>query len=70
MLTYYLIGAALLIVLAARFLRGTKPRCPECGLPRENDHPICECGWVFEYPDDELPIEYGDPESSEWQEER
>lgn len=66
MLTTSLIGAAVVIVIIARLMRRRSvERCPDCDRPRESDHPICECGWVFEYPDDGAPLEYGDPDTFE-----
>jgi len=63
-LIYYLLAVTLLIVLVARLRRTPVERCPECGEARQDDHPICPCGWVFEYPDDGLPLEYGDPDDA------
>ena len=64
--TYGLIAVVLLVVIVARILyRGAAERCPDCGARREGDAPICSCGWAFAYPEDELPIEYGDPDDAE-----
>ena len=64
MLFYYLLAAVLLVVLVVRLVRKPVERCPDCGEIREDDTPICSCGWVFEYPDDDgPPLEYGDPDA-------
>lgn len=57
-----LIAILLLVVVVWRLLARRVERCPDCGRRREGDHPICECGYVFEYPDDGEPLEYGDPD--------
>ena len=62
MLYTLLIVGALLIVLVSRVLFRSVETCPECGQKREGDGPICPCGWVFEYPEDDAPLEYGDPD--------
>lgn len=54
----------LIIVILAKYLYKPVERCPECNTPRESDHPICPCGYVFEFPEDDDPLEYGDPEDS------
>lgn len=64
-LTTLLIGLALIVVLVARFARPGIERCPDCNRKREDDEPICPCGWVFEYPDDGEPLEYGTSEEAE-----
>ena len=65
-LTTLLIGLALVAVLAVRFLGQKVERCPDCHQKRVDDTPICECGWVFEYPEDNEPLEYGSsPEEAE-----
>ena len=62
---YSIIFAAILIfVVLAKYLNNPAERCPECGTVRESDHPICTCGYVFEFPDDDEPLEYGDPEDT------
>ena len=62
-MAYGLLFTALIaIVLVFRFLLPRAERCPDCGLKREDDHPICACGWVYEFPDDGDPLEYGDPD--------
>jgi hypothetical protein len=58
-LTLMLAGAALLAVLA-RWLGRPGERCPECGLRRAEDAPLCSCGWIFEPPEGEDDLEYGD----------
>jgi hypothetical protein len=58
-LTSLLIGLAIVIVLVVRLWGPTTERCPDCHLKRVDDDPICECGWVFEYPEDNQPLEYG-----------
>ncbi|MDA0748326.1 MAG: hypothetical protein O2954_17555 [bacterium] len=62
MLSMFLIGAAVLLVVAAKYLYHPAERCPDCGLKREDNTPICECGWVFEFPEDDSPLEYGEPD--------
>ena len=59
-----LIAGTLLIAVLFRYLSRPAEACPECGLKREDDTPICSCGWVFEYPEDDDPLEYGDPEDT------
>lgn len=59
MLYSLLIAAAVLIVILFRTILKPGERCPECGQKREGDAPICACGWVFEYPDSDDPLEYG-----------
>lgn len=49
-----------MVVAALKYLHKPTPRCPECHTPRDGDHPICECGYVFEFPDDDEPFEYSD----------
>jgi hypothetical protein len=62
-MTYPLILAILLLVVVAwRLLARRVERCPDCGRTRQDEDPICECGYVFEYPDDDEPLEYGDPD--------
>ena len=51
-----------LAVVAWRWLASNVERCPDCGLRRDGDYPICECGYVYEYPEDSEPLEYGDPD--------
>lgn len=62
MLYTVLIAAVLLVVCALKYLFKPAETCPECGRKREGDGPICPCGWVFEYPEDSEPLEYGDPD--------
>ncbi len=62
-LTLFFAGL-LIVVVAVKYLRRPVEKCPDCGLPRDGDHPICDCGWVFEYPDDGSPMEYGDPDDA------
>ena len=57
-----LFAAVLIAVVLIKCLRKPVERCPECHTPRESDHPICPCGYVFEFPDDGDPFEYGDPD--------
>ena len=57
-----LFAAVLILVVLIKCLRKPVERCPECHTPRESDHPICPCGYVFEFPDDGDPLEYGDPD--------
>ena len=58
------LAAVLVIVLAVKLLHRPTEACPECGTVREAESPICPCGWVFEYPEDEQPLEYGSPEDA------
>ncbi|MCZ6632298.1 MAG: hypothetical protein O7G87_02770 [bacterium] len=62
MLPTLLITGALLLVLLYKVFAPTVERCPDCSQKREDDTPICDCGWVFEYPEDDTPLEYGDPD--------
>jgi hypothetical protein len=57
-----LLAVLLLVVIAWRLLARQVERCPDCGSAREHDHPICDCGYVFEYPETDEPMEYGDPD--------
>lgn len=58
---YSLIFATvLIIVVLLKYFHKPVERCPECHTPRESDHPICTCGYVFEFPDDDEPLEYDD----------
>ena len=59
-----LFAGTLLVVLTLKYLVKPAARCPECGQKRESDTPICPCGWIFEYPEDDAPLEYGDPDST------
>jgi hypothetical protein len=59
LLTLMLAGAVLLAVLA-RWLGRPGERCPECGLRREEGSPLCSCGWIFETPEREDDLEYGE----------
>ena len=62
MLYTFLIAAALLAAIVTRYAVTRTQRCPECGRKREEDAPICSCGWIFEYPEDCEPLEYGEPD--------
>ena len=62
MVATLLIAGAILLVIILRLLARGKETCPDCGRERDPDSPICACGWVFEYPDDGAPLEYGDPD--------
>ena len=64
MLYTTLILAAVLIAVVGKYLLKPAERCPDCREIRLDEHPICQCGWVFEYPDDDEPIEYGDPDEA------
>lgn len=59
MTTTLLIALALLAAVAARYLIPTRERCPDCNTVREDDTPICACGWIYETPDDDA-LEYGE----------
>ena len=61
MLPTLLIAGALLLAIFLKVFAKSVERCPECGQKREDQTPICPCGWVFEYPEDDEPLEYGDP---------
>ena len=60
-----LLTGVLLTVLLFKYLAKPGERCPGCGQKREDDHPICPCGWAFEFPDDDAPLEYGDPDDDD-----
>ena len=64
MLYTALILVAVFVALVGKYLYKPSEKCPECGEIRVDDRPICQCGWVFEYPDDDQPIEYGDPDET------
>jgi len=65
MFTSLLFAGILILVVALKYLHTPTPRCPECHTPRNGDNPICECGYVYEFPDeDDDPIEYGDPDDT------
>ena len=64
-LTTLLIALALVAVLVYRCAGPRAERCPECQRKREDDHPICPCGWVYEYPETDQPLEYGSSSSEE-----
>ncbi len=59
-----LLALLLLAVALWRWLSRGVERCPDCGLKRDDGYPICDCGHVFEYPEDDSPLEYGDPEDA------
>ncbi len=60
-----LFAGVLIVVVALKYLHKPTPRCPECHTPRDGDHPICECGYVFEFPDDDdEPFEYSDSDET------
>ncbi|MDA0709104.1 MAG: hypothetical protein O3B73_02715 [bacterium] len=62
--TLFLAGI-LILVVALKYLVKPAQRCPECHTARQQDFPICECGYVFEFPDeDDDPLEYGDPDDA------
>ncbi len=61
MLYTLLFAGTILFVVAAKYLWKSSETCPDCGQTRIDENPICSCGWVYEYPDDENPLEYGDP---------
>lgn len=63
-LTNVLIGLVLLLALGFRYLKPAVERCPDCHALREEDNPICSCGWVFEYPDSNEPLEYGEDDTN------
>jgi hypothetical protein len=66
MLFPLLLAGVILLALLARWLGRPGQRCPECGLRRDNDTPICPCGWVFETPETEDDLDYaGDEEDEE-----
>lgn len=61
MFTSLLFAALILIVVLVKYLHKPAQRCPECNAVRESDHPICACGYVFEFPnDDDEPFEYAE----------
>ena len=63
MLYTLLFAGVLIFVVAAKYLYKPVERCPECNTPRDGDHPICDCGYVFEFPDDADPLEYADEDT-------
>ena len=62
MLYTLLIAGVLLVVIVMKYMLKPAERCPECGQKRGDDAPICTCGYVFEFPEDSTPLEYGAPE--------
>ena len=60
MTTTLLIAIALLAALVGKYLLPSRERCPECQAIRKDDSPICSCGWIFDPPEDDQPLEYGD----------
>ena len=63
---YSLLFALLLIaVVLIKYLYKPAERCPECHAVRESDHPICACGYVFEFPeDDDDDFEYAESDDT------
>ena len=59
-----ILAAVLVVVVAVKVLRKPTEACPECGTVREAGSPICSCGWVFAYPEDGQPLEYGSCEDA------
>ncbi len=53
-------AGVILLALFARWLGRPGERCPECGVRREGDAPICACGWVFETPETADDLDYGE----------
>lgn len=65
MILSFLFAGILIVVVSVKYLHKPAPRCPECHTVRNGDHPICECGYVFESPDeDDEPFEYGEPDDT------
>lgn len=60
-----LFPAIILAAVLVRWLGRPGERCPECGVRREGDAPICACGWVFETPETEDDLDYGEEEDRE-----
>lgn len=60
----------LLVAVAVFYLVPRRERCPECGLARQAEAPLCPgCGWVYGGGDRESDDDYGDrPEviDEEW----
>ena len=55
----------LLAVVVLRYVRPRADRCPQCGMRRLRDAPLCsQCGWIYSMPDedDEDGEEWGFPE--------
>jgi len=69
MLFPLLLAGVILLAVLARWLGRPGERCPECGLRRDGDAPICSCGWVFETPETEDDLEYADDGEGEEDEE-
>jgi hypothetical protein len=65
MLISLILVGAIALALLARWLRRPGERCPECGVRRDGDAPICACGWVFETPETEEDLEYVGEEDEE-----
>ena len=61
MLSTLLIAFAVIAAVAYKWLIPQPERCPDCNLVREDEGPICSCGWIFETVDDD-PLEYGAPD--------
>lgn len=67
MLISLLFAGVIIIVVIVKYLYKPAERCPECQTIRAHDHPICPCGYVFEFPDDDDVLEYSasdDPSES------
>lgn len=60
MLTSLLFAGVLITVVILKYVYKPTERCPDCHTPRDGTHPICACGYVFEFPDDDDPLEYSD----------
>lgn len=57
-----LFGLFVLVTVVLWFLRPWGQRCPQCGVAREPDTPLCRaCGWIYEVPGDD-DDDYGDEE--------
>ncbi len=69
MLFSLLLVGVIALALLARWLGRPGERCPECGVRRDGDAPICACGWVFETPETEDDLEYVGEEGEEEEEE-
>lgn len=65
MLIPLLFAGVIVLAVLARWLGRPGERCPECGVRREGDAPICACGWVFETPETEDGLEYVGEEEEE-----
>ncbi|NKB69192.1 MAG: hypothetical protein GKR89_19155 [Candidatus Latescibacteria bacterium] len=49
MLWPLIFAAIIIVVVVLKYTRPFRPRCPECGVIRQDQQPLCpECGWIYE----------------------